>query len=98
VAKSSPYFLALRAPVTVLFIPYDNLKNAKVGAPVYDCLLQVIICTKVGSIAKVYDAEEYARHPLFKTDIKGRFAEATFTNIEAAKSNVLFINGKPLLI
>ena len=98
VAKSSPYFLALRAPVTVLFVPYDNLKNAKVGEPVYDCFLQVIFCSKVATITKVYDAEEYARHPLFKTDIKGRFAEATFTNKDAAKSNVLFIGGKPLLI
>ena len=39
VAKSSPYFLALRNPTTVLFIPYDNLKNAKIGTSYIRLLL-----------------------------------------------------------
>ena len=98
VAKTSPYHLALRQSVDVLFVPYQNLKNAKVGEPVYDCYLQVIACRKVGSIQKVYEAEEYARHPLFKTDLKGRFIGVKFDVPESAKSQVVFVGGKPLLL
>lgn len=98
VAKQSPYHRALREPVTVAFVPYDNLKNAKEGELVYDCYLQVIACRKVGVVKKLYEAEEYARHPLFKTDLKGKLIEIEFTKPEAAQSQVIFIGGKPLLL
>jgi hypothetical protein len=98
VAKTSPYHAALRAPVSVLFVPYDNLKNAKLGEPVYDCYLQIIACRKVGVIETLYEAEEYARHPLFKTDLKGRFVGVKFDVPEAAKSQVVFVGGKPLFL
>jgi hypothetical protein len=98
VAKTSPYHAALRAPVSVLFVPYDNLKNAKLNAPVYDCYLQIIACRKVGVIETLYEAEEYARHPLFKTDLKGRFVGVKFDVPEAAKSQVVFVSGKPLFL
>jgi predicted nucleic acid-binding Zn-ribbon protein len=98
VAKTSPYHLALRQSVDVLFVPYDNLKNAKIGESVYDCYLQVIACHKVGTIQKVYEAEEYARHPLFKTDLKGRLVGVKFDIPDAAKSQVVFIGHKPLFL
>ena len=98
VAKQSPYHRALRESVTVAFVPYDNLKNVKEGEPVYDCYLQVIACRKVGTVTKLYDAEEYARHPLFKTDLKGRMVEIEFSKPEAALSQVVFIGGKPLFL
>lgn len=97
VAKTSPYFKALREPVNVLFIPYTNLVGVKVSDPIYDCYLQVLICRKVGNINTIYKAEEYARHPLFKTDLKGQFANITFTDPSATESSVVFIGGKPLL-
>jgi hypothetical protein len=98
VAKTSPYHLALRQSVNVLFVPYDNLRHAKVGEPVYDCYLQVIACHKVGTVLKVYEAEEYARHPLFKTDLKGRFVGVQFDDQEASSSPVVFVGGKPLFL
>ncbi|WP_248554830.1 hypothetical protein [Paraburkholderia terrae] len=97
VAKRSPYYLALSRSVPVVFIQYNNLANATPGAPVFDCYLQVIACRKVGTVEHVYDAEEYARQPLFKTDIKGRFARVSFSVKSAEQSPVVFIGHKPLL-
>jgi hypothetical protein len=98
VAKSSPYYAALRSPISVLFVPYDNINNILAGQLVYDCYLQIILCHKVGTISAVYDAEEYARHPLFKTDLKGKFVGVLFEDIKAVQSQVVFINRKPLFL
>jgi hypothetical protein len=98
VAKTSPYHLALRQTVDVLFVPYDNIHRAKAGEPIYDCYLQVIVCHKVGQVTKVYTAEEYARHPLFKTDLKGQFVGIQLDEPKAARSQVLFIGSKPLFL
>ncbi|MCP2085902.1 UNVERIFIED_ORG: hypothetical protein J2Y81_001919 [Paraburkholderia sediminicola] len=97
VAKRSPYYLALTRSVPVVFVAYDNLVNATPGAPVFDCYLQVVVCRRVGAIEHVYEAEEYARQPLFKTDIKGKFARVNFSVKFAEQSPVVFIGHKPLL-
>ena len=77
---------------------YDNLASAKPGGPVFDCYLQVIVCRQVGTMTQVYDAEQYARHPFFKTDIKGKFVEIRFTSTESSESSILFLGHKPLLL
>lgn len=98
VAMDSPYYRALWAPTPVLFIPYDSIHRVEPNTPIYDCALQVIFCTQVGVIEKLFDAEEYAKHPLFKTDLKGKLATLVLTDKNAANSNVLFIGSKPLFI
>lgn len=97
IAKTSPYHRALFETVTVAFVPYENLDSVSNNDPVYYCYLKVIICTKVGKIIQIYDAEEYARHPLFKTELRGKLIEINFKETENAKSEILFIGGKPLL-
>lgn len=98
VAKTSPYFRALRESVPVAFVPYENVHSVQVGMPVYDCYLKVIACRKTGEVTRAYEAEEYARHPLFKTDLKGRMVEIKFDDPTAAESQVLFVGGKPLFL
>jgi len=98
VAMDSPYYRALWAATPVLFIPYDNIHRVEASTPIYDCVLQIIICRQVGTIEKLFDAEEYAKHPLFKTDLKGKLATLILTDKSAANSNVLFIGSKPLFI
>jgi hypothetical protein len=98
VAMNSPYYRALWASTPILFIPYDNLSKAEPGAAIYDCILQVLLCRQVGTIDKVFEAEEYARHPLFKSDLKGRFATINLTDKNASNSLVLFMGSKPLFI
>jgi len=97
-AKTSPFYRALREPVTVGFMPYENVDAATPGAKVYECYLKFIGCYEVGTVTRVYEAEEYARHPLFKTDLKGRFVDIKFTDAEAARAQVLFVGRKPLFI
>jgi len=94
--KNSPFYLALRNPTNVAFLTYDNLKNAKKDAPIYSCYLHMIFCHKAGKVNAIYEAEEYARHPMFKTDIKGRFIGITFNDLEDSQDSVIFVGRKPL--
>ena len=98
VAKISPYYEALRAPVSVLFVPYENFKHVQAGTPVYDCYLQVLLCRKVGVTTTEFPAEQYFQHPLFKTDLKGMFIGVQFSNSTAKTSDVVFIGRKPLFL
>ncbi len=98
VAKKSPFFRARSEVVNVAFVPYSNLKGVKVGDKVYDCLLQVVLCSEVGKVARIYDAEDYARHPLFKTDLKGQLVELDLSDKTASFSQVIFIGGRPLFL
>lgn len=98
IAKGSPYYQALTRKVPVAFIPYENLSTVTLGAPVYDCYLQIVLCHRVGSVNHVYKAEEYAHTPLFKTDTKGRLVGIDFTDAKASESSLVFVGHKPLLL
>lgn len=98
VAYESPYYHALRKTMSVGFMPYANLSNVQVGDKVYDCWLKVVLCGEAGVVVKVYDSEEYARHPLFKTDLKGKLVEIKFNDADASQSEVVFVGGKPLFL
>jgi hypothetical protein len=96
--KNSPYILATRQPTTVAFVPYRNLTHAKVGAPVYSCWLDMVLCYKSGHISRVYKAEEYSKHPIFKSDIKGQLIGIVFNHKSDGQKKLLFLNSKPLLL
>lgn len=96
VAKKSPYHRALTETVNVAFVPYENINSVKIGLKVYDCYLKVILCYQVGTVVQIYDAEEYARHPLFKTDMRGRLVELNLATRDAGESQILFVGNKPL--
>jgi hypothetical protein len=95
--KDSPYLLATREPTTVAFVPYDNMSKAKEGAKIYSCYIVMVFCYQSGQVVRVYDAEEYGTHPIFKSDLKGRFVGVKFDDASDAEKDLLFINGKPLL-
>lgn len=96
--KNSPYIMATRKPVTVAFVPYTNLKKIKVGSPTYSCYLDMVLCYKSGVVVGIYNAEEYTKHPIFKSDIKGQLIGVEFTYESDAQKKLLFLNSKPLLI
>lgn len=98
VAMDSPYYRALWHTTPVLFIPYNNLNNVTLNTPIYHCRFQIVWCRQVGTIEKVFEAEEYAKHPLFRIDLKGRFATIILTDKSATESQVLFIGSKPLFL
>ena len=57
----------------------------------------MIFCAQSGQITRVYEAEEYARHPMFKTDLKGRFVGVSFDEEKDAQKDIAFIDHRPLL-
>lgn len=97
VLTNSPYVRATKEPTTVAFVPYRNLKRIKVGSPVYSCMLDMILCYKSGSVSYVYKAEEYSKHPIFKSDLKGQLIGIAFDAENDSQKKLLFINSKPLL-
>lgn len=97
---SSPYYVAAYSEQSIhqfAFVPYENEDSAKVGAPVYSCYFEVILCSKVGSIKAVTKDEEKGRHPVFQRDIRGFLVDLELTDEKAAKEHVLFFGGRPLL-
>jgi hypothetical protein len=98
-AKQTPYNLIVSAgkPVHFAFVPYDNQGSVSVGAPVYDCYLNMVACRKVGTVKQIFSGEEHAIHPIFRSDIRGFMVQMDLDRTESAKSKTVFLNRKPLL-
>jgi hypothetical protein len=98
-AKQTPYYLSTSGGNTVYFafVPYDNQGSVSVGAPVYDCYLNMVACRQVGKVKQVFSGEEHAIHPIFRTDIRGFLVQLELDHPESAKSKTVFLNRKPLL-
>jgi len=98
-AKQSPYYLNASGQqrLNFAFVPYDNQANAAVGAAVYDCYLNMILCRRVGAVKQIFSGEEQAIHPIFKTQIRGFLIQMNLDNAESAKSKTVFLGGKPVL-
>jgi ribosomal protein S20 len=96
-AKQTPYYLSVSgdSAVNFAFVPYDNQASASIGAPVYDCYLNMVLCRKVGTVKQIFAGEEHAIHPIFRTDIRG--FQMQLDHPESAKSKTVFLNRKPLL-
>lgn len=97
--QQSPFYLATQTSKSLkfAFVPYDNESHVTVGASVYDCYLNMVICREVGVVKRVFTDEQKATHPVFKTDVRGFFIQLEMTRPESAKSKTLFLNRKPLL-
>lgn len=95
--KKNPYILATKKSTMVSFVPYKNIKNISVGTRVYSCHLDMIACYQSGRVNAVYKAEEYGKHPIFRSEIKGRFIRIAYDNEKDAQKKLLFLHRKPLL-
>lgn len=99
ISRTSPLYDALSHESTVVFVPYSNLdEKITAGTEVFDCVLKIVFCQAVGQVDHIYDSEEYARHPIFRSDLKGLYLRVKFSVAEAAKSDIVFVSGKPLFI
>lgn len=98
-AKQSPYYLISSGDQRLFFafVPYDNRASAELGAPVYDCYLNMIFCSRVGVIEHKFTAEEDATHPIYKTIVRGFLIQLKLDHARPAKSKTLFLGRKPLL-
>lgn len=94
--RKSPYILATKRLISVAFVPYTHLKHIKKGNPIYSCYFDMMICHQAGQVADIYKAEEYGKHPIFKSEIKGQLIRIAFNNKMDAQRKLLFLNSKPL--
>jgi len=101
IAKQSPYFLNAEGDhdkrLYFAFVPYDNQANAVVGAPIYDCYLNMALCRRVGSVKQIFHEEQIISHPIFKTQIRGLTILMELSHPDSAKSQTVFLGRKPLL-
>jgi hypothetical protein len=97
-AKQTPYYPLLSGGKAVYFafVPYDNEHSVTVGAPVYDCYLEMVACRRVGTVKQIFPGEEHAIHPIFRTDIRGFLVQMDLEHPASAKSKTVFFNRKPL--
>jgi hypothetical protein len=97
--KRSPYLRAADHTADVAFVPYGNLKDVKVGEPVYACGLEMIFCREVGSVKELLPGEVTFKHPFREKDLRGQMVELDLDNddADAVAKSVLFVGGKPML-
>jgi hypothetical protein len=97
-AKQSPYYLNATGNKRLYFafVPYDNQADAKVGAPIYDCYLNMVLCRKVGTVKQIFLGEQVISHPIFKTQVRGLTILMDLSHPESAKSQTVFLGRKPL--
>jgi hypothetical protein len=93
---STPAARAILAPVTVLFVPYDNVDNLASGTPLYGCSLTIFACSQVGEIGLPIAGESSSVHPLFGKPMRGIFVEAEFVDQRSATSELVHARSAPL--
>jgi hypothetical protein len=98
-AKQTPYYLNASGEKTLYFafVPYDNQARAVAGSPIYDCYLNMVACRRVGTLKQIFEGEEAAVHPIFKTQIRGFLIQMHLDHVESAKSKTVFLGRKPVL-
>ncbi len=95
--SSTPAARAIKAPVTVLFMPYANRDNYQPGTQLYSCALSIFWCSHVGVAGKPIDGETTSLHPLFGKPLRGIFVEASFENPNSVTEELIHAGGAPLL-
>lgn len=91
----SPYLKALENKVTLTFVPNQNLKNIRIGAPLYGCAWGLVWCRKVGTVKAVLEGEVQDIHPHDESIQRGLMVEVDVTEWGASEA-VLFAGSKPL--
>jgi hypothetical protein len=91
----SPYLKAIENKVTLAFVPNPNLKNIKLGTPLYGCAWGLVWCRKVGTVKAVLDGEVQDIHPHDESVQRGLMLEVSVSDWGASQT-VLFAGSKPL--
>jgi hypothetical protein len=94
----SPMIRALEKPITVLFVPYDNLEAFGENQPLYACAVAIFWCSNVGTTGKPISGEIVTTHPFFGKPIRGQFVEAILTDPSAAKKEIFHVGRPPLFL
>ncbi len=98
--QKSPYLRALADDASVAFVPYSNMDNVSIGAPVYRCALEMIFCSKVGKVVEIMPGEVSFKHPHRDKMLRGQMVSVDVDDDDAAaaEEDVLFVGGRPLFL
>jgi hypothetical protein len=91
----SPYLKAIESKVTLAFVPNQNLRNVRIGAPLYGCAWGLVWCRKVGTVKIVLEGEIQDIHPHDESIQRGLMVEVDVSEWGANEA-VLFAGSRPL--
>ncbi len=91
----SPFMRAADHSLVVAAVPYENIRNAAPGTPLYLCRLGFVFCRKVGEVGALIDGEIQVKHPLHSRVLRGQMVEIAVQDRDAVVHSVLFAR-KPL--
>lgn len=86
--KSRPQYRAVEANTDVAFVPYTQLDDVKVGAPIVSCKWVLFRCKDVGRVAEILPGEVVAQDPWAQI-ARGQYAILDLSDREAVKEKVL---------
>jgi len=93
--EQSPYLRAVNNKIVLAFVPYQNLRNVKLGTRLYGCSWGLVACSNVGKVTTVLEGEVQDVHPHDESIQRGVMVEIDVSS-SAAGETVLFAGGKPL--
>ncbi len=94
--EQSPYLRALNSKAVLAFVPYQNLRNVKLGTKLYGCSWGLMLCKVVGKVTATIDGEVENIHPHDESVQRGIMVEIELSTPSAEGDNVLFAGAKPL--
>jgi hypothetical protein len=92
----SPYLRAINHNVVLAFVPYQNLRNVKLGTKLYGCKWGLMFCSTVGSVTATIEGEVQDIHPHDESVQRGIMVEVDLKTPSAEGETVLFAGSKPL--
>jgi hypothetical protein len=93
--EAAPYLRAVNNKIVLAFVPYQNLRNVKIGTKLYACAWGLVACRNVGKVTAVLDGEVTEQHPHDESIQRGVMVEIDVSSA-AAGETVLFAGSKPL--
>ena len=93
--EQSPYLRAVNQKIVLAFVPYQNLRNVKIGTKLYGCALGLVACSNVGKVTAVLEGEVDSVHPHDESIQRGVMVEIDVSSSSAGET-VLFAGSKPL--
>ncbi|HSP77815.1 MAG TPA: hypothetical protein VLQ93_04765 [Myxococcaceae bacterium] len=96
--RRSPWLEAIDRGLTVGFVPYGNLENARPGTPLYQCALQLLWCQKVGVVGHPLQGEVNVKHPVRQEYMRGVMVELELEDEHWAQEQLLHLGRPPLLL
>ncbi len=96
--RRSPWLEAFERGLTVGFVPYGNLENARPGTPLYQCALQLLWCQKVGEVGHPLEGEVNVKHPVRQEYMRGVMVELELENEHWAQEQLLHLERPALFL